>query len=342
MTATGPLIAGVVFGVCVLAAWLVLAMRAPRLASRGLMAAVAVVTLLGFAGRFGWPWELFSNIRPQLILIAGLALGYALARGHWDAAVGAGAAAALNILAILPHAGLPPDPDAPGKPLTVVWLNVWQREDALDAAVRLADTVNADIVALAEFPPAEKRLPEMFPDYPHTIEGRGRNVRGELYATRVAVVSKYPLTRIPAATPDEKITIIAADVDLDGPDADGAPLRFIAAHPHSPGLPKHLRERDAVLSEIAALTGDDERFLIVGDLNVAPWSPSFRKLPGQRVGDPRLQSTWVTRMPGIGLPIDHALTGSDVTPRAHAVGPYIGSDHRPLIIDVAVAEAGND
>jgi endonuclease/exonuclease/phosphatase (EEP) superfamily protein YafD len=79
---------------------------------------------------------------------------------------------------------------------------------------------------------------------------------------------------------------------------------------------------------------------MVGDFNVTPWSPLFADL----LRDSGLadscrgfgwQPTWPTRLPAMfRIPIDHCLHGAGVAIVDRRVGPEIGSDHLPLLLEL--------
>jgi endonuclease/exonuclease/phosphatase (EEP) superfamily protein YafD len=79
--------------------------------------------------------------------------------------------------------------------------------------------------------------------------------------------------------------------------------------------------------------------VVVGDLNVSPFSPQFRHL----LEEGRLRSaadgfgwqpTWPSFLLPAGIQIDHALVSPAVTVKAFSRGPFDGSDHRPIVVDV--------
>ena len=79
--------------------------------------------------------------------------------------------------------------------------------------------------------------------------------------------------------------------------------------------------------------------MVLGDFNCAPWSPHFRRLcGGAKLRDAARGSgfapTWYPSRVPIGIPIDHVLVGPAVAVEEHRVGPALGSDHRPVLVDL--------
>jgi endonuclease/exonuclease/phosphatase (EEP) superfamily protein YafD len=84
----------------------------------------------------------------------------------------------------------------------------------------------------------------------------------------------------------------------------------------------------------------DGRVVMLGDFNTTPYSPIFPEvLKIGRLRDSALgfvpQTTWQSRFPLFGLPIDHILVGHGVSVLDRHVGAGIGSDHFPIIADLA-------
>jgi endonuclease/exonuclease/phosphatase (EEP) superfamily protein YafD len=78
---------------------------------------------------------------------------------------------------------------------------------------------------------------------------------------------------------------------------------------------------------------------VVGDLNVTPWSPTFRDLlqaPGlvDTARGRGLRGTWPVCLPGMRIPIDHCLVSGDLQVLDRQVGPGVGSDHFPVMADL--------
>jgi endonuclease/exonuclease/phosphatase (EEP) superfamily protein YafD len=85
----------------------------------------------------------------------------------------------------------------------------------------------------------------------------------------------------------------------------------------------------------------DGRTLLVGDLNLTPWSPFFTQLKREgQLSDSGLGrglvGTWQSKVPFLGLMIDHVLTGPRVVPLNRRIGQDLNSDHWPVIVDFAL------
>jgi endonuclease/exonuclease/phosphatase (EEP) superfamily protein YafD len=99
--------------------------------------------------------------------------------------------------------------------------------------------------------------------------------------------------------------------------------------------------RDAQLGFATDWAAEQEgAYMVVGDLNASPWSSPFRGL----VSDGGLRNSQL----GFGLqpsfsaktifplrvPIDHLLHSQDLRVTDRRLGPPMGSDHFPLVVDL--------
>ena len=76
--------------------------------------------------------------------------------------------------------------------------------------------------------------------------------------------------------------------------------------------------------------------------DLTPWAPEFSSLLARGnlrdTGPYRgLLATWFSRLPFVGLLIDHVLVSPDIGILANRVGADLGSDHLPVIADLTVA-----
>jgi endonuclease/exonuclease/phosphatase (EEP) superfamily protein YafD len=123
----------------------------------------------------------------------------------------------------------------------------------------------------------------------------------------------------------------------------GAAVSIVATHPKNPLSPHGFALRNDQLEAVADLArGRTRPLVLIGDLNVTMWSPWYRRLCDEtglvsaRRGFGVLAS-WPTFLPSImRLPIDHCLVSEGVVVADCRLGPEFGSDHRPLIVDLAV------
>ncbi len=77
--------------------------------------------------------------------------------------------------------------------------------------------------------------------------------------------------------------------------------------------------------------------------NAWPWSAAFRRLTAagnldNSLTGHRLQPSWPDGWGPLMIPIDHALHGDDLVAVDRSTGPSLGSDHRPILVTVALRE----
>jgi endonuclease/exonuclease/phosphatase family metal-dependent hydrolase len=176
-------------------------------------------------------------------------------------------------------------------------------------------------------------LADLERDYPHTVGVPRQDAFG------IAVFSRVPLLEADvrylgaAGRPS-----VALEVSL-----GGTPVSIVTTHPPHPLRPRTFALRNDQLGAVADLAGDrTQPLVLIGDLNVTMWSPWFRRLRSEsQLSNARhgfgVLPSWPTFLPSVmRLPIDHCLVSDELIVTDCRLGPAFGSDHLPLIVDVAL------
>ncbi|HEY5649843.1 MAG TPA: endonuclease/exonuclease/phosphatase family protein, partial [Acidimicrobiia bacterium] len=128
-------------------------------------------------------------------------------------------------------------------------------------------------------------------------------------------------------------------------DMGGNEVRILGSHPLSPSTEDRARLRDAQLGfarDWSAESGG--RRIVAGDLNATPWSSSFRRLVANAdlVNSQRgygLELTFPSdASPLVQVPIDHVLHSDGFRVVDRRLGPALGSDHFPVVVDLALVQ----
>lgn len=291
-------------------------------------------TLAGFFGRYAWWLDLGSHFRPQYTaLFAALALGCAAAR-RWPAAGGALALALLNGALLLPFLPLRPSlPPAPGG-LRVMLINVNTERGRPDLVQAAVEREQPDVLVLEEISARWLvALAGLATGFPHRVQDAREDNFG------IALWSRRPWSEARViALGDAGVPSIRATLPL-----RGTSVCVLATHPLPPGGPAYSRYRNGQLAEIADFVcARPEPVLVVGDLNVTPWSPYFRDLlratglHNSSTGR-GLHGSWPAWFPLSRIPIDHVLHDPRLAVRDKRVGDYVASDHLPVVVDLDLA-----
>jgi endonuclease/exonuclease/phosphatase (EEP) superfamily protein YafD len=289
--------------------------------------------LLGMLGRYSWPLDLFSHFRLHYVAALALSAVALLVLREWQSAGFAMVAAVL--------VGLPAIDYLPSQPVAVreqtlkaISLNVWFRNPDLSAAVSYLESVGADVVALQEI--SEERalsIAPMMKSYPHVYANSAASTDSVLF-------SKWPLLSVTTEklSPDG-VSAIRAVIDW-----QGTPVTVIASHLHWPAGGGSSRRRNAELVGLARMTQPlDEPLIMLGDFNITPWSPNFNSLADAfGLDDCTLghgfNPTWPSPLLFAGIRIDHCFATSHWETVKVWTGPSIGSDHRPMGVEMQLRE----
>ena len=299
------------------------------------VAITGACTLVGFAGRLGWPIELASHFRLHYALILAVALIPALVSSAPIPAEVVGGLLLINLATILPLYRQPrirPAVDSPTLRLLHINVLVSNRHHA--AVEQLIREQQPDVVLLQEINQRwMDALRGLQAAYPHGAAVVLSNEYG------LALLSRLPLEQADAAQfIAGGLPSIIARLSL-----GGRRVTLIGTHPHAPTTRWKTRLRDRHLLGLAdyvrRLAGP---VIVFGDFNTTSWSWIFHRLARDGLlRDSRqgfgLQPTWPTEwVPLLRVPIDHCLVSRDVLVLNRRVGPAIGSDHLPILIECSL------
>lgn len=222
------------------------------------------------------------------------------------------------------------NPEGGGRQVRVVLFNVLNSNREYADVREYLEAVDADLLIVQEFDPKWRRnLAALEEHYPHREQAVRRGAFG------MAVFSKFPLREARwHVDHSEHYPIFSGTVEI-----GEKRVTLTALHPPPPVRQRSARARNEILSLVPTMIPDDGSRLLVGDLNCTPWSPHFRELcRATGLRDSALghgvQATWFPRSLPIGIPIDHVLISKDIAIQNREVGPYLGSDHRPVVVDL--------
>ncbi len=159
----------------------------------------------------------------------------------------------------------------------------------------------------------------------------------------ITVLSRLPLSAVRVLRDPDQIPRLEADIEV-----AGHPVRLFAEHPMPPISADYHQRRD---QKIAARAKAAQQLgmpaVLVGDLNATPWSVALhgadrlglQRATGRVPTWPALESGAGRFLPGI--PIDNVLLTRHWAVLAQERGPWIGSDHYPVLVRLAWrADAG--
>ncbi len=297
-------------------------------------------TAVSLLARHWWLADLIANLRIQLIL--GLMLAtMGLVATHQSRL------AALVVIGIIWHCSwIAPYVFATQKavavcPLKICAVNVLTQNLQHDTVLTVLKNADPDVIVVLELGTE--------------LEARLNDELGDLYRYRIAqpsndgnfgigLWSKLPLQ-------DEQVfhlTVPLVPSIFAQVIWEGQPVKLIATHPIPPMNSRYFQARNRHLELLAQRLRQQNQgsveasTIVVGDLNLTPWSPWYGKfladaglsdcIAGDRMAS--LTPTWY-RWPlfPFGLVLDHGFCGGGLRCSNRKVLENIGSDHRPVLLE---------
>ncbi len=303
-----------------------------RSLARLIVVGAAVGSLLGFAGSAWWVFDLASHFRAQYFVALVLGALLATIARRYVLLAGALVFVLINAWLVLPSLAPRPRP-ADGDRLRVLFVNVHTGNRDTYRVARLIRRTDADVVGLMEVNRRWKKAlaPALVP-YPHRLEQPREDNFGIGLYSRVpwtdARVELYGDANVPSVR--ARIRLPRSEVTL------------LLTHPLPPISARYAKQRRLQLEAIYADRAQlPDPLVVFGDLNASPWSRDFRWFRQRmRLADTRrgfgVQRTWPAGSWLLRIPIDHCLVTPTIGVRSRRLGPNIGSDHLPVIVDLMV------
>lgn len=302
-----------------------------------LLAVVPVaVVLLAELPDLHWTLDLLRHFAFQgLLSLLGCAVLLLLV-GRRRTALFAAALALLPAAHLLPLWRAPATSVAADAPrLRIATINLLASNREIDRAARWLEATDPDVVALLEFTAAhEKALQPLRARWPHAASKAVDSPFG------ISLWSKTPLV-------DAEVIAYGATWSWAVRAKVATPIGevgVLAMHPPPPIVGEYAEDRDRAFARFADVLAPLPALRVVlGDSNATRWSAPFAAgLANARLRDScegfGFQGSWPTGLPWwLRVPIDHVLLGEGLAVVRRELGPEVGSDHLPVVAEVAVA-----
>lgn len=299
---------------------------------------LAVLSLAAFFGRWVWWLDVVANFRAQFVVVLAL-LGLVVLMSKWRK-IGYGilGVAAVNLAVVLPlFIGSPAQAVAGAQTVSVLSFNLLSTNESYSAVIEYIETVDPDLVLLHEASrPWEVAMESAELGYEIVRPRSDDLIFGTLALVRGTDISAVSYGFAAAAARAVELTFT--------PPNWSQPLAVLATHPLAPTDRERARLRDAQLDFAAEwAVGRSGPVVVVGDFNATPWSWPFRSLlaNGDLINSQRgfgLQPSFSSRSNLLfRVPIDHVVHSSELQVTHRQLGPDLGSDHFPLLVDLQVA-----
>lgn len=309
--------------------------------AKAILTGIVLCYGLSFAAQQHWSLDLLRHFLLQYALIAALLTIAFLVMRQWMALMIALAllgTVSYEIYVSTPQSG--PAPATQERRVVIAQYNRFFGNPEFEAFynwVRNGSGQNVDIVLIQEGYNSFQKFALLEDVFPYRYPANGAQQFNE-----VVVLSKKPITVEPLRLQAETFHTIASRVSVT--DEGATPLVIYSLHTKSPTNATRFHRRNDELMVLADVILQDSSPYIVasGDWNVTPYSPyfrTFRKISGltNRYFGHLPPPTWPEFAPAYlaQLPIDHILTSPNMTIISKKRGPAMGSDHFPIIAEIA-------
>lgn len=302
--------------------------------------ALAVLTLAAFGGEWVWWLDVLANFRAQFV-VALAVFGLTIMMSRWrKTGYFVLGVALVNLIVVLPlYIGSPAEARVEADTIRVMSFNLLSTNEQYSEVIDYIANVDPDLVLLHEASrPWEVALESAGLEYQIVRPRSDELIFGTLVLVRgqnVTAVSHGFAASAPRA--------VSLDYTPFGWDQT---LHVLGTHPLAPTDQERADLRDAQL-EFAGewATNQAGAYMVVGDFNATPWSSPFRRIMGAT--DLANSQTGFGLQPSfpsssnllLRVPIDHLLHSDVLEVTGRQLGPALGSDHFPLVVDLQVAGA---
>jgi endonuclease/exonuclease/phosphatase (EEP) superfamily protein YafD len=289
-------------------------------------------TVLGFF-RLHWWMNVMDFPRLQYAAVSFVVGCFALAFGNTPALIICGVTIALNLWRIrryIPGWSLIRRDDKPHEK-HVMSVNSYKENESPEKLCAAILDFDPDVLLVMEMTDStQEALEDCLKNYPHKMTTPVRD------GFRICLFSKDELKNqnITYHGPNQTPLLTAETI------VQGREFQVFSAHP-KPMLNKQWHEeRLAYFRETAAIIARSEKpVMVLGDFNAVPWEWAFRGFLERAGLENTLYKqgylvTWPVFFPLMGIPMDHILISDGEDYGDLKVGPFVGSDHYPISLNL--------
>ena len=228
------------------------------------------------------------------------------------------------------------DPPSLGvRPVRIYFDDIWTRNHHGEEIRRSIAAEDADVVALVQVSNLNAAfVRQALAGYRYHLE----SATDETGSRRVILAARFPLKALPA--PDDgpsSQSVFEAEVGA------AKPIRLVIVHLQRP-WPYH--GQDELLQQLAARLGGGRaaRAVVVGDFNATLSSVALRRFVHETglTPLPVVFGDWPSIAPApLRLGTENVMTGPTLTAFDRQLGPANGSDHQPIVFELAPAAGGD-
>ena len=280
-----------------------------------------------------WPDILAQFAAPSLVVTAAFAVVLAIMRLKTAFAVSIVVACSL-LAAVWPQWGAERGRAQPGaQVLTLYSANLYYRNTDVAAITASVAEARPDIIVFIEASRGVvSSLDRVLVDYPHRLVATGRLRRG---TSETVIASRYPLTPGSNAAPDFDYALARVETPL-------GPVNVVGAHLTRPWPYQvqweQIRQARGLTSLISDVPGPT---IVAGDFNSISSGRIGRQIQAEAglKANPGWPGTWPAQLPAfLGFTIDQVYRTPDLAVVGRRVGLRTGSDHRPVVTRLTLAE----
>jgi endonuclease/exonuclease/phosphatase (EEP) superfamily protein YafD len=297
--------------------------------------ALAVVSLAAFGGRWIWWLDVLANFRAQYVVALAF-LGLIIMMSRWrKTGYGILAVGLVNLVVVLPlYIGSPAEARLEAPSIRVLSFNLLSTNEEYSEVIDYIRSTDPDLILLHEASrPWEVAIESAALGY-EVIRPRSDDL---IFGTLVMVRSD-DVTAVSFGFASSSPRAVSLEFTPPGWDTS---LSVLGTHPLAPTDAERARLRDAQLGFAETwATEQTGAFFIVGDFNSTPWSYPFRRLiAGTDLRNSQrgfgLQPSFPTTSNLLlRVPIDHLVHSDALEVTGRQLGPALGSDHFPLVVDL--------
>jgi endonuclease/exonuclease/phosphatase (EEP) superfamily protein YafD len=308
-----------------------------------IVVAVLLMSVAGFFGELSKYLELTSHFKLQYLIVTLCCLFVFIASQAWAWTIGSVLVALVNLAVLLPwyFPSAAGSSNLPTNCVRLLLANVDHENTQYMQFIELVQEVKPDMVITQEVTHTwVDHLTALRHQFPY------ERTAPQPHGWGIALYSRVPVEHSEViGLGRDRRPAIQARLDL-----GGRPLCLLAVHPRAPLRRNYFHHRNEQLAEASAIIrGLSAPKVLVGDLNASLWSPHLVRLvretglcnARQGFGILPTWPTYLAGRPWLMIPIDHCLVSQDIRVVNVKTGPNIGSDHLPLMVDLAIPSAAN-